>query len=76
MLFVNQKKHNKNTDTWENNIISRETENEAFHEFYTFMSVYAYGWDQKYDYVACSAEGDDGKIFKSDIDDRRSSKTI
>ena len=42
MYFVIQKKHNSATDAWDNNVHTKATEDEAFHQFCAFMSTYAY----------------------------------
>lgn len=70
MYFVNQKKHNKNNNTWDNNVPVKETLNEALHQFHAFMSTYAYGQDANLDYASCSVEQADGLIVKSEVDDR------
>lgn len=71
MFFVIQKKHNKTNDTWDNNVHSKTTLDEAFHQFHAFMSTYAYGQSANLDYCACAIEQDDGLIIKNEIDDKR-----
>lgn len=70
MFFVIQKKH-KTNGTWENNVHTKTTEDEAKHQFHAFMSTYAYGQDNTVDYAACSVETDDGRTIMNEIDDRR-----
>lgn len=68
-FFVNQKKH-KTNDTWDNNAHTKETFNEAMHQFHAFMSTYAYGQDQTVDYASCSVEDVAGTIIKNEVDNR------
>ena len=70
-VFVNQKKH-KTTDTWENGILVKSSEDAGMHQFHAFMSTYAYGQDATVDYCACSVETEDGLVIVGpEIDDRR-----
>lgn len=71
MFFVIQKKHKSASDTLENGVINKSTENEAKHQFHAFMSTYAYGQDQTCDYLACSVENDEDGVLMKEIDDRR-----
>lgn len=73
--FVNQKLH-KTNDTWTNNVHVKEAEtdeaafNLAMHQFHAFMSTYGYGQDATVDYCSGSVEAMDGRIVKSELDDR------
>ena len=69
MYFVNQKKH-KNSGTWDNNCHTKNTLDEAMHQFHAFMSTYAYGQDETVDYASCSVEAMDGRIVRNEVDDR------
>ena len=71
MFFVVQKKHNTGNNTWDNNVHTKSTEDEAMHQFHAFMSTYAYGQSDTLDYIACSVETDDGRTIRNEIDDRR-----
>ena len=71
MYFVVQKKHASSNDTWTNTVHTKDTEDEAMHQFHAFMSTYAYGQDNTLDYVAGSVEADDGRVIKNEIDDKR-----
>lgn len=68
--FVNQKKHNSQTDAWDNNVHVKATKAEAMHQFHAFMSTYGYGFGENIDYVSCSVETMDGVIIKNEVDDR------
>lgn len=68
--FVNQKKHNSSTDAWDNNSHVKETLNEAMHQFHAFMSTYGYEQSANIDYASCSVEAMDGRIIKSEVDNR------
>ena len=68
-FFVNQKKH-KTNDTWDNNAHVKETFNEAMHQYHAFLSTYGYGQDATIDYVSCSVETMDGRIMRSEVDNR------
>ena len=70
MFFVNQKKHNKNTDAWDNNAHVKETFDAAMHQFHAFLSTYGYGQDASIDYASCSVENVDGLIVKNEVDNR------
>lgn len=70
MFFVNQKKHNKNTDAWDNNVHVKETLDAAMHQFHAFLSTYGYGQDASFDYTSCSVENVDGLIEKNEVDNR------
>lgn len=70
MFFVNQKKHNKNTNTWDNVAHVKDTKEAAMHQFHAFMSTYAYTQDAAIDYASCSVEGEDGLIIKNEVDNR------
>lgn len=70
MFFVVQKKHKVN-NTWENNIHTKETVEEAMHQFHAFMSTYGYGFDETVNYAGCDVQTDDGREIKSEVDDRR-----
>ena len=67
-FFVNQKQ--RKNEAWNNNVHVKETINEALHQFHAFMSTYAYGQDKAVDYASCSVETIDGRIVKSEVDDR------
>jgi len=71
VYFVNQKKHNGQTDAWDNNAHTKNTYDEAMHQYHAFMSTYAYGQSETLDYVACSVETDRGEVFKTEVDDHR-----
>ena len=67
--FVNQKKHRNGL--WDNGIITKNTLNEAMHQFHAFMSTYGYEQDANVDYASCSVEAQDGTIIKGpEVDDR------
>ena len=68
--FVNQKKHNSQTDAWDNNAHTKDTQPEAMHQYFAFLSTYAYGYGANIDYVSCSVETIDGAIIISHVDDR------
>lgn len=68
MYFVIQKRHG--TGGWSNAIIKKESENEARLQLHGYMFTYAYGKDPELDYVACDIQTLDGRIIKSEIDDR------
>ena len=70
MYFVNQKKHNKESGAWENDAHTKDTYEEAMHQFHSFMSTYAYKQDENLDFVSCSVEDQNGRIIRSEIDDR------
>lgn len=69
-VFVNQKKHNRTNDTWDNNVHVKADENAAMHQFHAFLSTYGYGQDANIDYCSCSVEEMDGRIIRSEVDDR------
>ena len=71
MFFVVQKKHNTSSNSWDNNVHTKETEDEAMHQFHAFMSTYAHGQSDTLDYIACSVETDDGRMIRNEVDDRR-----
>ena len=71
VYFVNQKKHNSTNDSWDNNCHVKATMDEAMHQFHAFMSTYAYGQSDALDFVACSVEAEDGRIIRSEVDDKR-----
>ncbi len=71
MFFVNQKKHKVN-GTWENGSIVKETKDEAMHQYYAFMSTYAYGQDATVDYTSASVETETGAIIINAVDNRMS----
>ena len=71
MYFVIQKKHTTN-GSWDNGVHSKETFDEAMHQFHAFMSTYAYGQVNTLDYVSCDVERDDGLSMKNEIYDIRS----
>ena len=72
MFFVIQKKHNSETDAWDNGVVNKTTEDEARHQFHAFMSTYAYGYGPNLDYLACSVENEAGDVIVPiEIDDRR-----
>lgn len=70
MYFVIQKKHTAN-GAWDNNVHTKDTADEAMHQFHAFMSTYGYGQNEALDYIACSVEEDNGIVIKSEINDRR-----
>lgn len=67
MYFVIQKRHG---ETWQNAIIKKDTENEARLQLHGYMFTYAYGKDPTLDYVSCDIQTIDGRIIKSEIDNR------
>ena len=69
MYFVNQKKHKEN-GAWDNNCHTKESLNDAMHQFHAFMSTYGYGQDATIDYASASVEEMTGAIIKSEVDDR------
>lgn len=70
MYFVNQKKHTANG--WDNNCHTKDTKEQAMHQFHAFMSTYGYGQDASVDYASCSVESISGGIEKSEVDNRMS----
>lgn len=74
MYFVVQKKHTTANDTWDNNVHTKATYDDAMHQFHAFMSTYGYGQSATLDYVACSVETDDGRTIKNEVDDRRAAE--
>ena len=64
--FVIQKKHDKETGKWDNTITVKGTENEARHQFHAFMSTYAYGVKEQYDYISCMIEDMNGAIIQNE----------
>ena len=68
MYFVIQKRHG--TGGWSNAIIKKESENEARLQLHGFMFTYGYGKDADLDYVSCDIQTIDGRIIKSEIDNR------
>ena len=70
MYFVNQKKHNSSSGSWDNNVHTKDTENAAKHQFHAFMSTYAYEQDQNIDYASASVETMDGRIILNEVDNR------
>lgn len=68
MYFVIQKRHG--TGGWSNAIVKKENENEARLQLHGYMFTYAYGKDPELDYVACDIQTLDGRIIKSEIDNR------
>lgn len=68
--FVNQKKHNSQTNEWVNDVPVKATKDAAMHQFHAFMSTYAYGQDEHYDYASCSVEDITGAVIKSEVDNR------
>ena len=71
MYFVIQKRHGP-TSGWNNAVIRKDAENEARLQLHGYMFTYAYGKDPELDYVACDIQSDDGRIIKSEIDNRMS----
>ena len=69
--FVNQRKHNKNTGKWDNAIVVKETHPDAMHQYHAFMSTYAYGVKEEYDYVGIEISDLYGnQVIRPEIDDR------
>ena len=64
--FVIQKKHDRETGKWDNTVTVKKTENEARHQFHAFMSTYAYGVKEQYDYISCMIEDINGAIIQSE----------
>jgi hypothetical protein len=68
LYFVIQKRHGPGG--WNNAIIRKDTEDEARLQLHGYMFTYAYGKDPELDYVACDIQTEDGRIIKSEIDNR------
>lgn len=70
MYFVTQKKHNSQTGAWDNNVHTKNTQDEAMHQFHAFMSTYGYGFGENLDYVGAEVSTMDGRIIIQEIDNR------
>ena len=71
MFFVIQERHNKSTDTWTNLVYNYQTENQAMHQYHAIMSTYGYNVVEDVDYLAAYVHASDGRIIRTEVDDRR-----
>lgn len=57
--------------TYEKGVVVKDTEDAAKQSFFAYLGAYGFGHDANTDYVAVYILTDDGRIVKSEIDDRR-----
>lgn len=74
MFFVIQIKRNAQTGSYANNIITKDSEVEAYKYVYACMSTYAYKGE--FDYIACHVMTESGSIIKSEIADARVTESV
>lgn len=70
MYFIIQKRHEIDSGKWQNAVIRKDTEEEAKLQLHGYMFTYGYGKDADLDYVSCDIQTIDGRIIKSEIDNR------
>lgn len=71
MYFVTQKRHEVESGKWINTVYTKATEDEARLQLYGYMFTYSHGkGDPALDYVSCEIQTIDGRIIKSEIDNR------
>ena len=70
MYFIIQKRHEIESGKWQNAVIRKDTEEEAKLQLHAYMFTYGYGKDADLDYVSCDIQTIDGRIIKSEIDNR------
>ncbi len=68
MYFVIQKRHG--SGGWSSAIIVKPDLNAAMLQLHGYMFTYAYGKDADLDYASCHIQTLDGRIIKSEIDNR------
>lgn len=71
MYFVIQKRHEVDSDKWQNAVITKKDEDEALLQLYGFMFTYSHGkGNPALDYVSCQIEDLQGRVIKREIDNR------
>lgn len=61
----------RTSGTYEKGVVVKETEDAAKQSFFAYLGAYGFGHDANTDYVQVCILTDDGRIVKSEIDDRR-----
>ena len=61
----------RTNETYEKGVVVKDTEDAAKQSFFAYLGAYGFGHDANTDYVAVYILTDDGRIVKSEIDDRR-----
>lgn len=61
----------RNAGNYTKGVVVKDTLESARQSYHAYLGAYGYGNEQGTDYVACYIIGDNGRMYDSAIDDRR-----
>ena len=67
--FLVQIKHDGGN--WDKGVVVKDSLDGALQGFHAYFGAYGYGNKEACDYVQCLVVTDDGRVVKSEVDDRR-----